>query len=168
MNHAPIGELYEVGMSIKWPWHGLVGMVYGTGCPTVWWFFPFSPDGGGKNFTAAPGRWLVWFRSTVGFLGNIWGFPKSWGYPNSWTVSKGKSEKPSKIDGLGVPPWLRKPPYLMWVWWGYKATNTTAKNRFGIPFAAICLGFVRRDSICWKLKTVLPLPDSILTLQKDR
>jgi hypothetical protein len=64
--------------------------------------------------------WCKWvqshpFEPTVGppvssfTCGSIWGFPKIWGYPN-WVVYF--MENHFKMGDLGVPPWLRKHPYL--------------------------------------------------------
>ena len=43
----------------------------------------------------------------------IWKFPKSWGYPNSWMVYKRKCG--SKIDDLGVPPFMKSSILLLTV-----------------------------------------------------
>lgn len=46
-------------------------------------------------------------------IGDDWhpyGCFHSWGYPNSWMTSKGKSQQ-KMDDEMGVPLWLRKPPY---------------------------------------------------------
>ena len=53
-------------------------------------------------------HWVLLVGAILQYLIKYGHFQK-WGYPPNWMVDKGKSY--IQIDDLGVPPWLRKPPY---------------------------------------------------------
>ena len=59
------------------------------------------------------------------------GFP-SWGYPNSWMVCSGKILFFKKFGWeLGVPPWLRKPPYGHGLKSGEQCSKPLLVDEFG-------------------------------------
>ena len=84
----------------------------------------------------------------------IHGFRKMW-TPKSWMAYDGKSQ--SKMDDLGVPPWLRKcpfqegkPSFKAGISWNFEGNSWTVE------------GF---DGICWS-PIPLPTPQSVVLVIK--
>ena len=98
--------------------------------------------------------------ATSGAFSPSWSIPGSMafekcGTPKSWMAYDGKSQ--SKMDDLGVPPWLRKCPF--------QEGKPSFKAGISWNFEGNSWTFEGFDGICWS-PIPLPTPQSVVLVIK--